>query len=153
MPAPFPVVATWDNTGEKGVTPVTMTDEHKAALARGRRESKAIKSYLAAISVPKRRGRPVTPEALEAKIEALDARKRSEADPLARVDLIQARLDAQAALDDMTATVDMEALEAGFVRYASSYSERKGISWAAWREAGVPASVLAAAGVKRTRKS
>jgi succinyl-CoA synthetase alpha subunit len=50
-----------------------MTDEHKAALAQGRRESKAIKGYLLAISVPKRRGRPVTPETLEAKIEALEA--------------------------------------------------------------------------------
>jgi len=130
-----------------------MTDEHKAALAQGRRESKAIKAYLLAISVPKRRGRPVTPETLEAKIEVLDEKVRTESDPLARVDLIQARLDAQGALDQLTATNDMDMLEAGFVECASSYSQRKGISWSAWREAGVPASVLAAAGVKRTRRT
>ncbi len=130
-----------------------MTEGHKAALATGRRESRAIKSYLAAIATPKRRGRPVSPEVLEAKIADLDEKIRTTTDPLARVELIQARLDAQTALDRMTATVDMDALEEGFVRYAASYSERKGISWSAWREIGVPASVLAAAGIKRTRRT
>ena len=75
---------------------MTMTQEHKAALAQGRRESKAIKSYLEAITVPKRRGRPVTPEMLEAKIGSIDERVLAERDPLARVDLYQARIDAQA---------------------------------------------------------
>ena len=131
---------------------MAMTEEHKAALAQGRRESKAIKGYLEAISVPKRRGRPITPEILEARIGRLDEQVRTERDPLSRVDLIQARLDAQAALEQMTATIDMDILEPGFIEHVASYSERKGISWAAWREAGVPASVLAAAGVKRTRK-
>ncbi|MEN8113633.1 MAG: hypothetical protein ABFS21_04545 [Actinomycetota bacterium] len=130
-----------------------MSEDHKAALAQGRRESKAIKAYLEAIVVPKRRGRPVTPETLELKIAGIDEKVRSESNPLARVDLIQARLDAQEALDQMTVTVDMEALEAGFVEHAASYSERKGITWPAWREAGVAANVLAAAGVKRTRRS
>jgi hypothetical protein len=37
------------------------------------------------------------------------------------------------------------------VECAASYSERKGITWPAWREAGVSADVLRSAGVKRTR--
>lgn len=129
-----------------------MTEEHKVALAQGRRESKAIKSYLEAITVPKRRGRPVTPELLEARIAALDDKVLAERDPLARVDLYQARIDAQAALDSMTATIDLDALEVGFIACAASYSERKGITWPAWREAGVSSAVLTAAGVRRTRK-
>jgi hypothetical protein len=132
---------------------VAMTDEHKAALARGRRESKAIKAYLEVISVPKRKGRPVTPESLEAKIAGLDDRIRDETNPLTRVDLIQARIDAQEALDRMTAVVDIDALEVGFVEYAASYSDRKGITWPAWREAGVSSGVLRAARVKRTRRA
>jgi hypothetical protein len=132
---------------------VAMSDEHKAALARGRRESKAIKAYLEVISVPKRKGRPVTPESLEAKIAGLDERIRDETNPLTRVDLIQARIDAQEALDRMTAVVDIDALEVGFVEYAASYSDRKGITWPAWREAGVSSGVLRAAGVKRTRRA
>lgn len=131
---------------------MAMSDEHKAALAQGRRESKAIKGYLEALAVPKRRGRPVTSETLELKIAGLDEKIRVETDVLTRVELFQARIDAQTALDQMTATVDMDALEAGFVQHAASYSERKGITWPAWREAGVPAAVLTAAGIKRTRR-
>jgi hypothetical protein len=131
---------------------VVMTEEHKVALAQGRREAKAIKSYLEAITVPKRRGRPVTPELLEAKIAALDEKVLAERDPLARVDLYQARIDAQSALDSMTALVDLDALEVGFIACAASYSERKGITRPAWREAGVSSAVLTAAGVRRTRK-
>lgn len=131
---------------------MAMSDEHKAALARGRRETKAIKAYLMAISVPKRRGRPITPEALEAKIATLDRRILEETDALARVDLFQARIDAEEALDQMAAVVDLDALEAGFIECAGSYSRRKGITWPAWRAAGVSAEVLKAAGVSRARK-
>lgn len=131
---------------------MAMSEEHKAALAQGRRESKAIKAYLVAISVPKRRGRPITSEALEAKIAALDRRILEETDVLARVDLYQARIDAQEALNHMEAVVDIEALEKGFIEYADSYSLRKGVTWPAWREAGVSAETLKAAGVRRTRK-
>jgi hypothetical protein len=128
-----------------------MSAEHKAAIAQGRRETKAIKAYLEAISVPRRRGRPITPETLETKIADLDQRIRDEDNPLARVELFQARLDAQETLDQLTATVDLHALEVGFIEYAGSYSERKGLTWPAWREAGVSAEVLRAAGIKRTR--
>ena len=131
---------------------MAMSEEHKAALAQGRRESRAIKAYLVAIAVPKRRGRPTTPEALEAKIATLDRRILEETDVLARVDLYQARIDAQETLNNMEAVVDIEALETGFVEYANSYSLRKGITWPAWREVGVSAEVLKAAGVRRTRK-
>jgi hypothetical protein len=130
-----------------------MTQEHKDALAQGRRESKAIKAYLEALDAPKRRGRPVTAESLQAKIADLDGKIRDESDPLRRVELIQARLDAEEALAGFEATANIDALEAGFVEYGASYSERKGISYAAWREAGVPAPVLKQAGIKRTRRS
>jgi hypothetical protein len=130
-----------------------MSAEHKAAIAQGRRESKAVKAYLQAIAAPKRRGRPVTPESLEARIADIEQRLREESDPLARLDLYQARVDAHEALDQLTATVDIDALEVDFVQYAASYSTRKGITWPAWREAGVSAGVLRAAGIKRTRRS
>ena len=129
---------------------MAMTDEHKAALAAGRKESRAIKSYLEAVTAPKRRGRPVTAESLEKRIKSLDAKIESEDDPLKRVDLIQTRLDVSKQLSD-TGDVDLEALEDGFVACAISYSERKGITYSAWREIGVPASVLKRAGIKQTR--
>ena len=131
---------------------MAMSDEHKAALAQGRAEARAIKAYLAVATAPKKRGRPVTRASLEEKIVGLDDRVRTEDDPLARVDLIQARIDAQRALDELDSAADLEALEAGFVEHAASYSDRKGITWTAWREAGVPAATLRKAGIKQTRQ-
>lgn len=132
---------------------MAMSDEHKAALAQGRAEARAIKAYLAVATAPKKRGRPVTRESLEERIAAIDESVRTEVDPLTRVDLIQARIDAQRALDDLDSTADLESLEAGFVEHAAPYSERKGITWTAWREAGVPAATLREAGIKQTRRS
>ena len=131
---------------------VAMSDEHKAALARGRAEARALKAYLAVATMPKKRGRPVTRSSLEEKIVSLDEKVGTEDDPLARVELIQARLNAQRALDDLGSAADLEALEPGFVEHAASYSDRKGITWTAWREAGVPAATLRRAGIKQTRQ-
>ncbi len=131
---------------------MAMSDEHKAALAQGRTESRAIKAYLAVATAPKKRGRPVTRASLEERIIALDEKVRTEDDPLARVDLIQARIDTGRAVDDLDSAADLEALEAGFTTYAASYSERKGITWTAWREAGVSAATLRKAGIKQTRQ-
>jgi hypothetical protein len=129
-----------------------MTDDHKAALAQGRAEARAIKAYLAVATAPKKRGRPVTRASLEERIATLDKKAQTEEDPLARVELIQARIDAQKSLDDLGTAADLEALEPGFVEYAADYSDRKGITWTAWREAGVPAATLRKAGIKQTRQ-
>jgi uncharacterized protein HemY len=129
-----------------------MSDEHKAALAKGRAEARAIKAYLAAATTPKRRGRPVTRDSLQQKIAKLDKNLSAEVDPLARVDMIQSRIDAQRALDELHTAGDLDALEKGFVKHAASYSKRKGITWTAWREAGVSAATLRAAGLKQTRQ-
>lgn len=47
------------------------------------------------------------------------------------------------------APADMEALEAGFIAVARPYSDRKGLSYAAWRAVGVKPRVLRAAGIAR----
>ena len=44
----------------------------------------------------------------------------------------------------------MEVLEAGFVKIAKSYSNRKGISYTAWRAVGVQPNVLKKAGIPRS---
>jgi hypothetical protein len=58
-------------------------------------------------------------------------------------------MDLQAELASNENKADLDALEAGFIEAASGYSERKGISYAAWREMGVEASVLKKAGIGR----
>jgi hypothetical protein len=127
---------------------MAMSQEHKDALARGRRESRAIKSYLEALGARKP-GRPVTPASLKAKIGRLESRIDGEEDPLKRVELVQARLDAADELKRLESTPDISVLEDGFVDSAPGYSERKGITYTAWREAGVPAAVLKKAGIRR----
>ena len=74
-----------------------------------------------------------------------------EADPVKRLQLIQERMDLSAELDAGESTVDLSALEADFVTTAKAYSDRKGISYAAWRELGIEPTVLKAAGIARTR--
>jgi hypothetical protein len=129
--------------------PKNITPEHKAAMAAGRAEGRAIKTYLEALESNKpRRGRRRTPESINARLEKIDQELQG-ADPMKRLSLIQERLDLLAELDQLQEPVDMTALEEQFVIAAKGYSERKGISWAAWREVGVPASVLERAGVSR----
>ena len=118
---------------------MAMSDEHKAALAEGRRQARAIKAYLVALG-NRRPGRPVTTESLQARLAKIEEQLASASDPLRAVELIQRRIDTEEALARVAEPVDMEALEAGFVDAVAGYSERKGISYAAWREAGVPAA-------------
>lgn len=128
---------------------MAMSEEHKAALAAGRRESRAIKSYLQALAA-RRPGRPVTPDTLRSRIADLEAKIAAESNPLKSVDLRQGRLDAEAALERAKSASDTAELEAEFTRHAAAYSTRKGITYAAWREAGVPAAVLKKAGISRS---
>jgi hypothetical protein len=128
-----------------------MSDEHKAALAQGRREARAIKAYLQALE-SRKPGRPVSKESLTRRLEKVKEKLETTDNPLETVDLIQAKLNIGKALDQVESAEDMSLLEAGFVEHAASYSERKGVSYTAWREFGVPASVLRSAGIKETRR-
>lgn len=129
---------------------MAMSAQHKAALAQGRREGRAVKQYLEALG-NRRPGRPVTPERLRDKISSLESRISEEADPLRALEMRQERIDAEAALARAEVTEDFSELEAAFVEHARGYSERKGISYSAWRESGVAAEVLRRAGIARTR--
>jgi hypothetical protein len=126
-----------------------MTDEHKAALAAGRAEGKAIGDYLDAIAAQKpRRGRKRTPDSIRKQLADIEETFGS-ATGTSRVELAQRRRDLEVELASMGMAPDLSKLEAGFVKYAKGYAKRKGVTWAAFREVGVPADVLAKAGVTR----
>jgi hypothetical protein len=127
-----------------------MTDEHKAALAAGRNESRIVKNYLDALDSNRpRRGRKRTAESIKKRLAEVEM-EISNSDPLGRLNLYQERMNLQEELEAMGAKVDVSALEDDFVSVALSYSSRRGISYAAWREAGVGAAVLKRAGVSRS---
>jgi hypothetical protein len=127
---------------------MAMSKEHKAALAQGRKESRAIKTYLEAMA-RRKPGRPVTAGSLQAKIARLDSQLSGGADQLRRVGLLQQRIDAKSQLAALEDATDVTELEREFAANVKSYSQRKGITYAAWREAGVPAAVLKKAGLSR----
>ena len=126
-----------------------MSDEHKAANARARAENRSVSTYLEALESNRPRpGRRRTAESMRKRIEAIGEALES-ATPIRRVQLVQERIDLERALSAPSETVDISELEDGFVAVAVSYSGRKGITYSAWREVGVPAAVLKRSGISR----
>jgi hypothetical protein len=126
-----------------------MSKEHKQALALGRDQGRAVRRYLEALDEHKpKRGRKRTPDSIKKRLDTI-ANQMNTADPLTRVHRIQEQMDLEAELENKQAVVDLSALEEGFVEVAADYGERRGISYAAWRQAGVAAEVLKRAGISR----
>ena len=128
----------------------TMTAQHKAALAEGRSEGRAVKNYLEALQQNRpRRGRRRTPDSIKKRLAAIDT-AYADGSALQQLQLVQERMDLKKELDAMGTKVDLSALEGAFVKTAAKYAQRKGISYAAWRELGVSADVLKQAGISRS---
>ena len=126
-----------------------MSSEHKAALAVGRNEGRSVRLYLEALESNRpKRGRKRTAESVTRRLTTVD-RQIAAADPLRKLQLVQEQMDLQAELDTMENKIDLGALEKDFVKAAKSYSQRKGITYAAWRQIGVTPTVLKRAGIGR----
>ncbi|HET6812328.1 MAG TPA: hypothetical protein VFH50_15100 [Acidimicrobiales bacterium] len=126
-----------------------MSPDHKEALAQGREESRAVKRYLEALETSRpRRGRRRTPESINKQLASIEE-KLATADALTRLKLLQDRIDLQKELSGAGEEVDLTELEESFVKVAKAYGERKGISYAVWREVGVDPAVLKRAGISR----
>ncbi len=126
-----------------------MSDEHKAALAKGRAEGRIVRSYLEALRANKpKRGRKRTPDSIKSRLETIED-ELPDAAPVDELLLVQERRDLEAELEALQSKVDLSGLEAEFVEVAKSYSDSKHLSYAAWREVGVPPAVLKRAGISR----
>jgi uncharacterized protein YicC (UPF0701 family) len=126
-----------------------LTDQHKAALAKGRVEGRAVRAYLEALRSNKpKRGRRRTADSIKKRLDAINEQLKS-ADPLTEVRLVQERRDLMTEMEGMQSNVDLKSIEDAFVKVVGHYSKRQGISYASWREVGVPAAVLSRAGLSR----
>lgn len=126
-----------------------MSDEHKAALAEGRAQGRAVRNYLEALAANKpKRGRRRTQESITKRLAAIED-ELVNADPLKQLQLTQERFDLTDELESSGDTVDISALEKDFIAAAGPYAERKGISYAAFRAVGVTPEVLRKAGIRR----
>ena len=135
-------------TGNKRRT--AMSDEHKAALAEGRDQGRVVRRYLEALESHRpKRGRKRSTESMTARLAVIDE-QLADADPLRKLQLIQQRMDLETQLGSTNGDgVDLKELETAFVEVASTYGERKGLSYEAWRSVGVAPGVLKAAGIGR----
>ncbi len=131
-----------------------MSTQHKKALAEGREQGRAIRRYLDALARQRpRRGRRRTVESANRQLrETVD--QLATARSLARVELLQRRIDLEAEIASLgeNGGSSLSELEAGFVAAAKEYSERKGITTQAWLQGGVPRSVLRQAGLVTARR-
>ena len=130
-----------------------MSAEHKAALAKGREEGRAVRRYLEALEEQRpRRGRKRTPESVKRRL-ALVGEQLADTDPFSRLHLLQERENLSAELARNDASGDLVAAERAFVKVARAYGHRKGIGYSAWRAVGVSVPVLEKAGISRGDKS
>ena len=122
-----------------------MTNAEKAEVT-------AIRDYLKALeqNAP-RRGRKRTPDGIRRQLASVTT-EMEKATVTRLLDLGQQRIDLEAELEtlEQAGSIDLSALEANFVDHAASYGGRRGISYAAWREVGVSAATLKAAGIRRS---
>ena len=127
-----------------------VSDSQKKAMAAGRADSRVVKRYLEVLEQSKpKRGRKRSPQNMKKRLAEIDASLDS-ADPLQKVNLVQERINLSDALAAEDNSSDLAEAEKDFLQVAKAYGGRKGISYAAWREVGVPASTLKAAGISRS---
>jgi ribonuclease PH len=110
-----------------------------------RAETKAVAAYLTALRAPKVPAR--SRDALRKRRAQIEQWIAEATSPIREVELIQQRLDIDAQLAQIDQAARLPELEEAFVKVAASWAKRSGISAAALREVGVPASVLRRAGL------
>ena len=138
-------------TGTSGEPPTTPGRRSAPRSGAAADQTRLVRRYLSAIEVS-RPGRATrrAQEAVTSRIAKVDELLVS-ADPLARVHLTQERIELQTEQVRLGngSQVDLDQLERDFVRVARSYSDRHGLTYAAWRQVGVATDVLDRAGIFR----
>lgn len=125
--------------------------EVQAAVHR-RTETAIVDRYLTALVDSAPTNGWHTPERLQAKLDTVETMIAA-AKGVERVKLIQERLDIQALMGNPQTAVDLADLEAQFIEVGAAWARRKSVTYTAFRNVGVPAAVLAKAGIPRTRRS
>lgn len=109
-----------------------MSDEHKAALAEGRSQVRAVRRYLEALeSNQPKRGRTQSAESVQKRLDRIASEIES-ADPLRRLALTQKQSNLGNELAAGDSAVDIASLEESFLAATARYAARKGISYQAF---------------------
>ena len=138
-------------TSTKSRKKTPMSDNHKAALAKGREEGRVVRQYLEALESTKpRRGRKRTPDSIRRRLATIESTLPG-AEPLARSIWSKRSSDSRPNSPTAATPLTWPRSKRAFIKVARIYGERKGISYSAWRTVGVSASVLQQAKIPRTR--
>ena len=125
-----------------------MDASHKAKLAQGRSDARAVKAYLEYLENNRpKRGRRRTEESINARLDAI-ASELETASPLGRLNMFQEQTDLRSELDAMGQKIDGSELRAAFVEAAARYADSKGIEKAAFKQMGIDAPTLREAGIR-----
>ena len=138
-------------TGTSGEPSTTIARRSAPRSGASAEQARVIRRYLSAMEAGKPgRGGKRAQEAVTSRIAKVDELLVS-ADPLTRVHLTQERIELNAEQVRLGngSPVDLAQLERDFVRVARGYSDRHGLTYAAWRQVGVPTEVLDRAGIHR----
>ena len=105
----------------------TMSAQHKAALAEGRSEGRAVKNYLEALAAEPPAAGPAAHARFHQEAPRRHRRRRyGDVSALQQLQLVQERMDLQKELEAMGTKVDLSALESDFVKTASKYAAAQG---------------------------
>ena len=116
------------------------------------RRRRAVRAYLDALEAHKpRRGRRRSPESIQKRLDEIE-HELGDASAFERLDLLAEGERLQTSLDQLAPGGDLGPLRKGFVKWAKTYGEAKGISYATWRAAGVSAEDLKAAKIARSAR-
>ncbi|MBV9255099.1 MAG: hypothetical protein JO054_12780 [Actinobacteria bacterium] len=110
-----------------------------------------VRRYLAALESERKGGKRRLADSIANRILKIDELLVT-ADPLTRLHLTQERIDLHGEQIRYSngASDDVSSLEKQFIKVARAYSDRLGISFAAWRQVGVDPEVLERCGIVRS---
>lgn len=134
-------------------TPKTHSAAERGKLGADQRlRTAAVRAYLNALNNGKPSRRPLgkrTPEFMRQQLA--EWAESPTDDVIEGVRRAQLTLDYTALLAELEVEVDMQPLEDAFVKHAKEWADRERypVSWKAFRDVGVPAEVLAKAGIEK----
>lgn len=115
-------------------------------MADGRRDSNAVKRYIDLLQRVNALKNRRSPNEIDGRLQEIEVELVG-VDSLKLLKLLQERRALLRERDERVDPADLEEAEKEFERVARGYSERKGIEYQTWRDAGVPPAVLRKAGV------
>lgn len=129
-----------------------MTKTNRKTDTRRTPESRAVAAYLKVLPQLKGGAALARLERIKQRQAELSRMKKDTTDPLRRLKIVQEQID----LNNETVTAKRLAnrhakATVGFIQHAKAYGETNGISYSAWRRAGVPIEVLEEAGISKAQ--